>query len=192
MAPQIIPGVSYTVTRYHHRPWGGGDDFRTVGIFNTEGEAKEAALDNYVKTCEAEADGWEYYWWGEPGDEEIQLRAHVDDGEVQQETYRGTINRIHHEEKTAENPPVYIVQEERRKVQNGSYNGLIAAKVHYIYRDVLAANRAAQDLYESYILSREQPKTVKHETRHGLMSMILEDRNKQVSSSITVVKRHLL
>lgn len=195
VSTQVTPGVSYSVTRYHHRPWGGGDEFGMVGIFNTEGEAKQAALDNYMETCKRMADGWEYHWWGHPGKEEIQLRAHVEDGEAQQETYRGTINIFHHKEKPAVIIPVYVVQEERRKVESGFYNeldSLVAARVHYIFKDVVVANRAAQEIYESYILSREQLKTVKHETRHGLVSMILEDRDEQISYSITVEKRDLL
>ena len=90
---------------------------------------------------------------------------------------------------------MYVVQEERRKVESGFYNELdsfVAAKVHYIYRDVVAANRAAQEIYERYVLSPEHPKTVKHETRHGLLSIILEDRDEQMSYLITVEERHLL
>ena len=195
LATQVTPGVSYSVTRHRHRPWGGGDEFHMVGIFNTEEEAKQAALDNYMETCEAEADGWEYCWWGEPGDEEIQLRAHIEDFEVQQDTYRGTINRIQHEEKPSELVRVYVVQEERRKVESGLYNeldSLIAARAHSIYREELDANGAAQEIYESYLLRLKHPKTIKHETRHGLLSIILEDRDEQILYSITVEKRHLI
>ena len=146
-----------------------------------------------METFEAMAHGWEYYWRGDPGDKKIQLRAHVEDGEAQQETHRGTINMVHHREKPAEIIPVYV-QEARRKVESGFYNeldSLIAAKVHYIYRDVVAANRGAQEIYEGYVLSPEQPKPVKYETRHGLLS-ILEDRDEQMSYLITVEERHLL
>ena len=62
VATQVTHGVSYSVTGYHHRPWGGGDDFHTVGIFNTEAEAKVAALDDYRDNCEGVVDGWEYCW----------------------------------------------------------------------------------------------------------------------------------
>lgn len=211
LATRVTPGVSYSVTRHRHRPWGGGDEFHMVGIFNTVAEAKMAALDDYRETCEAEADGWEYSWWGEPGDEEIQLCAHVEDFEPQQETYRGTINRVHHKEKpllpfTMRNEPgmeqrpagsfpLYVVQEERRKVESGFCNeldSLIAARVHYIYRDVVAANWAAYEIYEGYRLGLEYAKTVKHETKHGLVSIILEDQDEQMSYSITVEKRDLL
>lgn len=193
LATQVIRGVLYSVTCHHHRPWGAGDDFRMVGIFNTEEEARKAAFDNYMEICMDE--GWEYDWWGDPGDKRIILLAHAEDGEPQQETYRGVIDRIRHEEKPAEIFPVYVVQEERRKVETGFYNeldSLIAAKVHCIYRDVVAANRAAQEICETYILSPEHPKTIKREIRHGLMSIILETRDEQMSYSITVEKRHLL
>ena len=195
LVTQVTPGVSYSVTRHRHRPWGGGDEFDMVGIFNTEEEARQAALDNYMKTCEAEADGWEFHWWGDPGDKKIQLRAHIEDFEAQQDTYRGTINRVHHKEKPSELVPVYIVQEERRKVESGFYNeldSLIAARAHYIYREGPAANGAAQEIYESYLLGLKNSKTIKHETRQGLLSIILEDRDEQMSYSITVEERHLL
>ena len=192
-ATQVIRGVLYSVTCHHHRPWGAGDDFRMVGIFNTEGEAKKAAFDNYMEICMDH--GWEHNWWGDPGDKRIILLARAEDGERDQETYRGVIDRIRHEEKPAEVFPVYVVQEERRKVETGLYNeldSLITAKVHYIYRDVVAANRAAQEIYNAYISSPERPRTVKRDIRHGLMSIILEDRNRQISCSITVVEQHLL
>ena len=194
LAMQVTPGVSYSVTRHRHRPWGGEDEIDMVGIFNTEEEAKQAALDDYMDTFEAEADGWEFCWWGEPGDEKIQLRAHTEDFEPQQDTYRGIINRIHHKEKPSELVPVYIVQEGRRKVDSGFYNeldSLIAARAHHIYREGLAANGAAQEIYESYLLGLRNAKTIKHETRHGLLSIILEDRDKQMSYSITVEERQL-
>ena len=141
LATQVTPGISYAVTGYHHRPWGAGDDFHMVGVFNTEREAKCAALDDYRKNCERMADGWQYHWQGEPGDKKITLVAKVEDYEVQQETYRATINRVHHREKPrspsitrgeprivqgqAETSHVYVVKEERRLS-----NQLMSFRVH--------------------------------------------------------------
>lgn len=119
----------------------------------------------------------------------------MENGEPQQETYRGTINRFHHKEKPAEIKHEYVVQEERRKIDSGFHNeldNLKAARAHYIYREELDANGAALEIYESYLLCLKDPKTVKHETRHGLLSIILEDRDEQISYSITVEERDLL
>ena len=210
------PGISYSVTRYHHRPWGGGDEFGTVGIFNTEKEAKWAALHDYRETCEKWVDGWEYYWEGDPGDEEITLFAKVEDYEVQQETYRGTINRFQHQEKPwspfitrsepriiqgqAESSQVYVVKEERRLTMRPSEIGntfsselgdLIESNVHNIYREENDANGAAVAIYEG-LLDLEFSKTVKAENNYGLMSIKVDDHDEKVSYLITVEKRQLL
>ncbi len=215
LAMQVIPGISYSVTRNHHRPWGGGDEFGMVGIFNTEKEAKRAALNDFRDTCADE--GWECYWRGDPGDKKIVLLAHVEDGEVQQETYTGTINRVQHYEKPslpfimrnepqlgqrqAESSHVYVVQEERRLtlrsrgVENSSCSGIgnfKAFRLHYIYRDGDAANEAAQAVYEELFPYLANPKIVEHKNRHGLASIILEDQDEHMSYKITVEKRQLL
>ena len=203
LATQVTPGISYAVTGYHHRPWSAGDDFHMVGVFNTEREAKCAALDDYKETCESMADGWEYYWQGGPGDKKITLVAKVEDYEVQQETYRGTINRVHHQEKPslpstrrgeprvvqgqAESSHVYVVKEERRLS-----NQLMSFRVHNIYREEIAANNAAQELCEIHLPFQRDATTVKHRTRQGLVSILLKDRHDHMEYWISVEKRQLL
>ena len=212
---RAYPGISYSVTRYHHRPWGGGDEFGTVGIFNTEIEAKWAALEDYRETCEKWVDGWEYYWDGDPGDEEITLAAKVEDYEVQQETYKGTINRFQHQEKPwspyatrsepritqgqAESSHVYVVKEERRLTTRPSEIGntfsselgdLIESKVHTIFREEDDANGAAVIIYDG-LRALGFPKTSKAENIHGLMSIKVNDLDEKVSYLITVEKRQL-
>ena len=202
LATQVTPGISYAVTGYHHRPWAAGDDFHMVGVFNTEKEAKCAAHDDYIETCEEVADGWEYYWQGEPGDNKITLVAKVEDYEVQQETYRGTINRVHHQEKPwspfitgsepravqgrAESSQVYVVKEERRRS-----NELLNSRVHKIYREEVAANNAAQELYESHLPFQIDPKTVMQKTRQGFVSILLTDRHDRMQCWIAVERRQL-
>ena len=208
---RAYPGISYSVTGYHHRPWGGGDEFHTVGIFNTEKEAKWAALKDYRETCEENpADGWEYYWQGDPGDEEITLVAKVEDYEVQQEIYRGTINRIKHMEKPwspyvtrsdpriiqgqAESSHVYVVKVQLSEIGShfcSELVDLIGSKIHNIYREREAANGAALNIYEEF-LDLEFPITVKDETKHGLVSIKVDDHDEKVSYLITVEKRELL
>lgn len=203
LATQVTPGISYAVTGYHHRPWGAGDDFHMVGVFNTEREAKCAALDDYRKNCERMGDGWQYHWQGEPGDKKITLVAKVEDYEVQQETYRATINRVHHQEKPrspsitrgeprivqgqAKTSHVYVVKEERRLS-----NQLMSFRVHKIYREEVAANNAVQELYESHLPFQRDATTVKHKTRQGLVSILLKDRHDHMEYWISVEKRQLL
>ena len=92
-AQECILEDSFVVTSLHHRPWGAGNHNTTIGAFPTEREARAAASRDFER-CARQADGWESKWYRRPGDDMLQLRGIIEEGERDSETYTASIERV--------------------------------------------------------------------------------------------------
>ena len=83
---------SFIVTSIHHRPWGAGDHYATIGVYPTESDAREAATRDFLQ-LDSGAVGWESEWHRRPRGT-LEFRARTDDGEDDVEKYTATVKRV--------------------------------------------------------------------------------------------------
>lgn len=204
---------TFVVTSVHHRPWDIGGDHTTIGVFLNKKEAIAAGFKHYQERCLQQADGWGHEWVGRMEDDLLRLRARVEKGEKDTETFEMAIEKkplerqrvvqpvevsarsavtIRQQEQEDEARTCVDLLKEEQRVNVGtdlsSMNGYLNEyKLHRSYRSLEDANFCARELYDGLLIRvGDNARPVMEEEADDFARFLVEDPYAKTSYSIIV------